>query len=65
MQRITGNAKVENTMNDAKKNCPGKKEAEESIFTMQKANIVTNSTWKKKKIRDIGTKVWKIYCPAN
>lgn len=63
MKRITGNAKVGNTMNDAKKNCPGKKKAEESIFTMYKVNIVTNSTWKKKQTqnRDIGTKVWKTY----
>lgn len=34
MQRITGNEKVENTMNETKNNCRAKKEAEESIFAM-------------------------------
>lgn len=35
MQRITGNEKVENTMNGTQKNCPGKKEAEQKKVFLQ------------------------------
>ena len=36
MQRITSNEKMENTMNETKKNCPGKKEAEQKKVFLQR-----------------------------